>query len=117
MSSNSSGTVVRLVILVVVLGVAAGGFVYMQGRKPSYETVAAEISAGALWGEPLQAAKDVFKSEPLQQVPREATDSPSAERWLFKTGGNPPTYYVIFVQAGKITQAQISDENGKILPR
>lgn len=116
MSSNSMGTVVRIVILVAVLAVAAGGLVYMQTRKPSAETVAAEISAGALWGEPLEAAKSLFKDEPTQ-VPNEPTDSPSAERWLFKTGGTPPTYYVIFVQTGKITQAQISDETGKILPR
>lgn len=117
MSSNSSGTVVRIVILLAVLAVAGGGFVYMKSRKPAPDTVAADISAGALWGEPLDAAKKVFGSEPVKQVPNEPTDSPSAERWLFKTGGSPATYYVIFVQTGKITQAQISDENGKILPR
>jgi hypothetical protein len=115
-SGNSSGTVVRLVILLVVLVVAAGGFFYVQNRKPGLDAIQQEISAGTLWGEPLQTAKDLFKVEP-RQVANETTDSPSAQRWLFKVNGSPPSYYLIFVQDNKITNAQLADENGIVLPK
>jgi hypothetical protein len=114
-SGNSSGTVVRLVILLVVLGVAAGGFFYMKNRAPTLESIQAVIDSGDLYdGVPRERADDVFKQQPTQ-VARKVTDSPSQERWLYKVDGNPPAYFLVHVMAGRIAQIQRADANGEAL--
>jgi hypothetical protein len=114
MSSNSKGTIVRLVVLLLILVAAVGALIYMQNRPPSPESIESSIQNGELWGEPLEVAKQLFKQEPTS-LPLESTDSPSAERWLFTVHSSPPTYYMIFVQTGKITHAQKADETGKVI--
>lgn len=104
-----------VVLLVILLG-AGGAFLYMQTRKPSLTEVQAAIDSGELWNQPLDNAKDVFGVEPTQ-VPREERDSPSAERWLFKVHSSPPTYFLVFVQNGVVTQAQPADASGQVLPK
>ena len=113
MSSNASkGTVVRLVVLVVILLAAGGAFFYMQNRPPSLEKIQESISMGDLWGQPLSEAKTLFKQEP-KSVELEPTDSPTTERWLFTVHTDPPTYYLIRVQNGTISHAQVADQVGK----
>jgi hypothetical protein len=114
-SGNSSGTVVRLVVLLIVLGVAAGGFFYMRNRPPSLASIQATIDSGVFYeGVGRERADEIFGQEPTK-VPAEYNDSPSQERWLYSVRANPTAYFLVHVQAGRITQVQRADAQGKAM--
>lgn len=114
MGAQGTKTVARLVLLVVVLLILGGVFVYVRNMPPRLDQIEQAISAGELWGQPRQAADDLFQVEPTT-VPLEDTDSPSTERWLYEVRAKPGVFFLIRVQNGQISQAQRADQQGQAL--
>lgn len=114
MKQQGAKTVARLVLLVIVGLILGGVFVYVRNKPPRPNEIQERIAAGELWGEPRQAADDLFRDEP-DPAKLEETDSPSTERWLYEVRSKPGLYYLIRVQDGKISQAQLADQQGRAL--
>jgi hypothetical protein len=114
MPSSNRSVIVRLIVLVVALGAVVGAMLLMKNRPAGPVGVEASIAAGELWGEPREAADELFGSTPTR-VPRDERDPPTTERWLYEVASSPGTYYLVRVQNGTISQAQRADEHGEAL--